>query len=380
MTHPLYRVAQVVTSRGWGGRERVPLLLAREFRRLGHPSEVWADPGTPTGREAVRMGLPLRPLRFKGYVPPAEWTRAAGHLRAFLPDIVQLHEGKDLWTLVPALRLAGSPARLVFSQHVGNARPKTDPLHRLLYGRVDLLLACSEVIRQNAVSTCPLPESKCRTAYAPVDLKHFKFETTARAKWRKKWKLGPKDFAAGFAARLTPGKGHERMLDLAEALQARMPHLRIKLAGGASPGEEAYAENLRAESRRRGLGKVLEFVGYVDAVPGFLSALDVALHPAKAEAFGMAVVEALACGRPVLALDGEGAGEILRDGRGETRGGRLLESDETESWAEALERLLAHPPERLRLSRQAPAVAARFSLDRFVQFHLNEYRRLIPNA
>jgi len=309
-----------------------------------------------------------------------EWSSAAGHLRDFQPEIVQLHEGKDLWTLVPALRLAGSNARLVFSQHVGNAHAKKDPLHRLLYGRVDLLLACSDLIRRNAIATCPLSESKCRTAYAPVDLQHFKFDPKARAKWRKKWKLGPNDFAVGFAARLTPGKGHERMLDLAEALQARLPRFRFKLAGGASPGEEAYADNLREESRRRGLGKVLDFVGYVDAVPGFLSALDVVLHPAKAEAFGMAVVEALACGRPVLALDGEGAGEILRDGRGKILGGRLLESDETESWAGALESLLVHPAERLRISRQAPSVAARFPLDRFVQFHLDEYRRLIPTA
>jgi glycosyltransferase involved in cell wall biosynthesis len=274
------------------------------------------------------------------------------------------------------MRATGSAALLVFSQHVGNARAKKDPLHRLLYGRVDLLLACSDKIRSNALATCPLPGSRCRTAYAPVDLRSFRFDPRARAGWRRGWALGPRGFAVGFAARLTPGKGHDRVLEVAESLAGRSPQVRFFLAGGPSPGEEAFAESLREGIRRRGLEGRVTLVGYVDAVPGFLSALDLVLHPARAEAFGMAVVEALACKRPVLALDGEGAAEILR-GRGKTvRGGCLLAEDRTEAWADAILRLGRDRGLRDRWSREARAVAGRFSLERFVGLHLEAYRSM----
>lgn len=373
------RVVQTVTSDGWGGRERVPLLLARELRMAGHWTEVWADPKTPTYREAERWGLPVRPLPFKGYVAPLEWGRVAGQLREAVPDVVHAHAGRDLWSLVPALWSASSHASLVLSQHVGNARPKKDPFHRALYGRVDLVMACSEVIRRNVLRTCAVPSERCRTAYAPVDLDVFRFDATARRQWRRKWRLGPRHPVVGFVGRLSDGKGHLLVLETASLLRKRFPNLRFKLAGGPTPGQEHYVDFLKAEVRRRGLEKVVEFTGYLDGssdVAGFLSALDVALHPAGAEAFGMAVVEAMACGRPVVVRDGEGAAETVRGLDGKLRGGLLVADGEAASWAESIAKVLKDGKLRARLAREARSAADRFSLKRFVRFHLDAYREL----
>jgi len=373
------RVVQAVTSDGWGGRERVPLLLARELSALGHPSEVWADPASPTFREAEAWGLSTRPLPFKGNVAPSEWFRLARQIRESAPDIVHAHAGRDLWSLVPALRLARSQAPLVFSQHVGNARGKKDPFHRWLYRRVDEVFTCSEVIRRNVLKTCPIPPEKCRTAYAPVDLEVFRFDGKARQRWRMSWGMGPDQLAVGFVARLSEGKGHLLVLEAAKLLRERFPALRFFLAGGPTPGQEAYVDFLKAEAARRGLEGVVRFPGYLASstdVAGFLSALDVALHPAGAEAFGMAVVEAMACGRPVVVRDGEGAAETVRGLDGVLRGGILVPDGRPESWADALTRVLSDAALRERLGQEARPSSDRFSLKRFVEFHLEAYQRL----
>lgn len=374
------RVVQAVTSDGWGGRERVPLLLARELGKAGHYAEVWADPRTPTYREAVRWGLPVRSLPFKGYVAPFEYFRVSRQLWKASPEIVHAHAGRDLWSLVPALWIASSDASLVLSQHVGNARPKKDPFHRALYGRVDLVMACSEVIRRNVLRTCAVPPDRCRTAYAPVDLDVFRFHPEARRRLRRAWHLGSRHMAVGFAARVSSGKGHLLMLETASLLKKRFPNLRFKLAGGPTPGEESYVDFLKTEVKRRGLEDVVEFTGYLDGssdVAGFLSGLDVALHPAGAEAFGMAVVEAMACGRPVVVRDGEGAAETVRGLDGRLRGGLLVKDGEAESWAEAIANVLTDKKLRDRLSREARPAAERFSLKRFVRFHVDAYQELI---
>jgi glycosyltransferase involved in cell wall biosynthesis len=361
----------------------VPLLLARELRALGHHAEVWADPRKPTYQEAVRWDLPVRPLPFKGYVAPLPWFETARQLKAAAPDLIQAHAGRDLWVLVPALALVSSRIPLVFSQHVGNARPKKDPLHRYLYHRVSRILACSEVIRRNAQATCPVPPQKCLTAYAPVDLDVFRFNPKARAVGRRRWRLGPQDQAVGFASRVSDGKGHLLVLRAAERLKRSHPRLRFFLAGGPTPGEESYVEFLRGEVRRLGLEDIVRFTGYLDGardVAGFLSALDVVLHPAGAEAFGMAVAEAMACGRPVVVRDGEGAAEIVRGPDGRLRGGILVEGGDPEDWAAALGKVLDDKRLRARLSREAPQAAERFSLRRFVRFHLDLYRELTQGS
>jgi glycosyltransferase involved in cell wall biosynthesis len=370
------RIAQVVTSRGWGGRELVPLLLAQAFCRLGHQAEVWADPEAPAGREAERMGLVLRPLRFRGYLAPGEWKNASGHLRAFRPDILHLHEGKDLWAAVPGLRLAGSPARLVFTQHVGNAHPKKDPFHRLLYGRVDLLLACSDVIRRNAIRTCPVPPERVRTVYEPVDTQRYSFNPSGRRRMRNQWKRGAAPLA-GMAARLTPGKGHELLLEAAALVLRKCPRARFVVAGGAAPEEQAYARALEKKRDGMGLRGFYDFIGHVRDMPAFWSAVDVAVHAAHAEAFGMAPAEALSCGRPVVAWDGEGTAEILRLRDGKVRGGVLVGPYEPAPWADAIASLLKSPSRWEALSRQARPMAERFSLDRFVASHLDAYGNLL---
>lgn len=294
-------------------------------------------------------------------------------LSAASPDVLHLHLTKDLWPVVPALSLAPWRGPLFLTKHVGSYVVKRDPLHSWLYRRVDRLFTCSDVIRRNVIETTPVAADRVVVSYAPVDLDLFRFDPAARRRVRKAWGLQEGVPVVGMVARLSPGKGHETLLEAAAILKATHPALRFKMAGNAAPDEAAHQDALLRKRDELGLSGVFDFEGYVPDVPSFLSGIDLAVHTAKAEAFGLAAVEAMACGRPVVGRAGEGLDEILGGGRG----GILVPSDDPARWAKALAEVLGRRSLFLKLAFQARRVSERFSLKRLARFHESAYYELL---
>jgi glycosyltransferase involved in cell wall biosynthesis len=140
---------------------------------------------------------------------------------------------------------------------------------------------------------------------------------------------------------LVPWKRADLALEIAE----RMPELHVTIAGAPLPGDDArYADELRG----RAAGRV-GLAGQVDARAA-LARAHVLLHCADAEPYGLALVEALACGRPVVAPDAGGPREIVQDGAG-----RLYPPGDAEAAAAALRAVLADPAAPAAARRRAEA-------------------------
>lgn len=153
-------------------------------------------------------------------------------------------------------------------------------------------------------------------------------------------------------ARLEPGKGHELLLEAVEGLR-RLPGWRLWLVGGAQrPAEARYELRLRARVAAAGLADRVLFLGEQRNVPDLLRQADVFCQPNVApEAFGIACVEALYAGLPVVATDLGGPREIVTDACG-----RLVLPRPC-ALASALHELIADPILRHRLSAAAPGRA-----------------------
>jgi glycosyltransferase involved in cell wall biosynthesis len=140
---------------------------------------------------------------------------------------------------------------------------------------------------------------------------------------------------------LVPWKRPELALDVA----ALMPDLRVTIAGVPLPGDDGrYAAALRERASDR-----VTFAGHVDAREA-LAAAHVLLHCADAEPYGLALVEALACGRPVVAPDAAGPREIVAGGAG-----RLYPPGDARAAAAALRDVLADPAAPAAARRRAEA-------------------------
>ena len=133
--------------------------------------------------------------------------------------------------------------------------------------------------------------------------------------------------------------------DLALEVAARVPDLRLELAGAPIPGDaDAFARSLEARAAAPDLAGRVAFLGRVDDPRPALARAHCLLHCSDAEPWGLALVEALASGRPVIAADAGGPREIVAGGAG-----RLFPPGDAAAAADALQAVLGDP--------QAPAAA-----------------------
>jgi glycosyltransferase involved in cell wall biosynthesis len=143
--------------------------------------------------------------------------------------------------------------------------------------------------------------------------------------------------------------------DLALEVAARVPGLQLEIAGAPIGGDDGIVRALERRANAADLAGRVTFLGAVDDPRPALARAHVLLHAADAEPYGLALVEALAAGRPVVAADAAGPREIVADGAG-----RLFTPGDPDAGAAALRDVLADP--------RAPAAARaraerRFSAD-----------------
>jgi glycosyltransferase involved in cell wall biosynthesis len=153
--------------------------------------------------------------------------------------------------------------------------------------------------------------------------------------------------------RMEPWKGHTLLLDALGRL-ADDPRWACWIAGGVQrPAERAYFEGLRRQAAALGIGGRVRFLGQRADVPDLLAAADVHCQPNTGpEPFGVAFVEALHAGLPVVTTALGGAREIVDDGCG-----LLVPPGEPEALAAALRRLVGDAGLRARLGGRGPARA-----------------------
>ena len=150
--------------------------------------------------------------------------------------------------------------------------------------------------------------------------------------------------------------------DLALEITARVPGLSLDLAGAPFPDDPpGYVAALHARAARPDLAGRVRFLGAVEDPRTALSAAHCLLHCGEREAFGLALVEALAAGRPVVAPAAGGPLEIVTPACG-----RLYAPGDAGSGAAALQSILADAgaPAAARERAAAfdgPAAARRFA-------------------
>lgn len=188
----------------------------------------------------------------------------------------------------------------------------------------------------------------------------------------------PRHPLIGTLGRLVPRKGHHHIIEATAQLVSEHPDLRVVLAGAPADKYPDYPDSLAALARDLGIGDRLELPGFVDDVAAIYRRLTVFVNATYRdeqgfglEGLGGSILEASWAGVPVVATDGGGAAEAVRDG--ET--GTLVPASRPDLLAEAIRPYLRDPD----LARSVGAAGMRFARDRFAPgpasrtlFHLLE--------
>lgn len=249
-------------------------------------------------------------------------------------------------------------------------------IERQVLQNSDALVAESPATRRHMVRHYGVEPSDIAVIPCGVDVERFQPRDIRRA--RLELSLPAAAPILLFVGRLQPSKGIDILLRAAAEIRRDRPDVCVLVVGGGldDRDERETAELQRLQQLGAELG--LHDVHYVRAQPQetlakYYAAADVFVMPSHYESFGMVVLEAMACGTPVVGSNVGGLSYTIADGES----GLLVPPGDWRAFARAIARLLASPRLQGAMRQAGPERARSFAWSRIVEENLTLYRRLI---
>jgi glycosyltransferase involved in cell wall biosynthesis len=291
------------------------------------------------------------------------WLALRRFLRATRPELVVSF--MSYFTVLSAARAAGIGARVVFNLQTPMSAFLEDadyhwrqPWHRhafelvtrVGYRLVDAIVTTSAGVADDLVARFGVARDRISVLHNPVDLTSIATAAAEPLDRAHDWLWShPVIVAAG---RLADAKNYPLLLDAFALVRARLS-AKLFILGD---GEREPA--LREQVDCLGLGGSVVFCGFQRNPWRYIARADILALSSRYEGFGNVLIEAMACGVPVVATSSPGTREIIRDGVD----GLLVDVHEPAALAAALERLLRDEALRHRMSQEARRRAAAFDV------------------
>ena len=318
-----------------GGTQRHLQEVLRLLDRRRFTATVYTlRAGGEVEEELVSEGVAVRSLAIgASLLAPSSVAAVLATVRRLRGDRVDVVHGYQ-WrpALVGALagHLAGVPLVVASKRSLTGDDPTARRAWRWIGRLVDTILVNAEALHEEAIAdgVC----ARWAVLRNGIDVARFR-QLPATAEAKRALGLDPARPVVGSVGRLEARKGHDRLLEAVGRLTAA--------ANGTAPqvllvGDGPLREGLQRQARALGMEPAVHFAGRVEDVRPALAAMDVFVLPSREEGMSNALLEALAAGRPVVATDVGGNGEIVRSGCT----GLLVPADDGDALASAVAQLL----------------------------------------
>lgn len=348
----------------YGGALQVVFLL-RGLQARGIDSVLACPTGSAIAGEAAPHARVV-PMPMRGDADLGLTGRLRRLIRAERPDVVHLHSrrGSDVWGALAA-RLEGVP--VVLSRRVDN--PESRFVVSLKYRLYDEVVTISDGIRQ-VLRAEGVPEDKLHCVLSAVDTERYRPDRSHLGWFRASFGVSEQEQTIGMVAQFIARKGHATLLDaLPEVLKAH-PHTKVILFG-QGPLRDAIQARVQADAL---LARHVQLPGFRADLDRILPCLDVLAHPAFMEGLGVSLLQAAACGVPLVGGRAGGIPEIIQPGLN----GELITPGDTAALTRELNKLLSSADLRQRYGQAGRQwVESHFSIDAMVEGNLRVYRRAI---
>lgn len=221
-----------------------------------------------------------------------------------------------------------------------------------------------------------MPRDRVTIVWNGVDTREFSPHVDG-TRVRAEWAHAPNALLIGVIARLVAWKGQHILLEAMAQLGAEFPNARVILIGSALFDTDDYAQYLKTETTRLGLGERVVFAGFRSDMPEALAALDVVAHTAlEKDSTPLAVVSAMASGKAIVCSAVDGTAELFQDGVN----GLLFPPCDANALANQLRAVLSDSDLRARLGQNAREFAEReLSVEQFTRKCENVFERALEN-
>jgi glycosyltransferase involved in cell wall biosynthesis len=292
--------------------EMITLTFARELLKRNFKVDLLCVENSQIHKEAISLKINAIPIKINAFHLLKNLFKISRIIKQSNYELVHTQASKDLWLIVPALKIIRSKIPLVLTKQVGSYLIKKHFPYNFLYNRISKAFAISTEIKNNLVQTTNLTEDDIEIVFNGIDTEKFCPEKADKTKIKNEFGIKDNEIVIGMIARISPGKGHEVFLNSANVLSEKFSNLKFLIVGQASRGEDVYANQIYKLSKELNLNNVI-FTGFRRDINDILAAMDIFVFPSQAEAFGIALVEALSMGIPSVCARAGGVLDIVVD-------------------------------------------------------------------
>ena len=295
-------------------------------------------------------------------------------LKEIKPDIVYLHSSKAGAVGRIAL-LFDFKTKILYNAHGWYFNAKISNKKKKFYAIIEKILALkttkiiniSKAEYDSAMQYKIAPEKKMCLIENGIDFSKFKNSEQYRNKTRVKYGIKEDEIVIGVVGRLSEQKDPMTSLKVFEILCKIKKNLKLMYVGS---GE--LKENVRQYATQVGLIDKIIVTGWVNDVEKYIPAFDIAILPSKWEGFGLAIVEYMACKKPIVASKIGGILNIIQT----EQNGFLVEIENVEEFAEKIDEYIENKElvEKI-VENNYNYAKERFDIKKLIQKHEKVFKK-----
>ncbi len=357
------RILMLCHSPSWGGLEREVAWLSQALAGRGHSLTLGVLHDSPLARQANEAGLSTRPVESRRLSGLRLWGLIRW-IRRHHPDLIHVHTSEDLRLAGLALSLDSNGTPLYLTRHMGLKHRRGGYFNRLIYRKIRRLYAISSYVAEGVRQNIPISSDRIQILPPGIRVDRLAHPSCSPTEARERLDLcTPAGWPViGMLGRITPMKGHLEFLEALHRIRTQTPEVGFQAlivgGAGADPREQRLLETIEAQVHDYGLTDRVRLIGEVDESTTALTAMDLFVFPSHLESFGMALVEAMACGLPTVAYAAGGVTDIVEH----DRTGLLVPVRDVPALAEAMLMLIEDENRRRRLGQNARTAAVRWDI------------------
>jgi glycosyltransferase involved in cell wall biosynthesis len=331
----LLKILHIDPERNWGGGEAQVFGLLTYLASKGHRNELLTHPQGKLFRQSQKLDVNVRAFVIRNDLDLGSGLKLRRLIREEKYDIVHFHT-KRAHALCLWLPRGPQTPKYVVTRRMDYPVTKGWYTRQLYNRKVDGVIAISKPIVE-LLTEAGVDPKKIRLIHSGVDARRF--EPVG-----ERGKSDSEVVVMGSVAVMEERKGHRYLLEAARLLKDRGHRLRYLLAGDGS-----LKSDLEKMVAALGLSEEVSFVGFISDVPAFLAGIDIFVMPSLYEGLGVAVLEAMAAGKAVVAANVGGLAESVID----SETGFLVPPRNSQALADAIAKLAGEKSLAYQMGRRA---------------------------
>lgn len=365
------RVLQISSAKTFGGGERHFVDLCKGLAERGHEVFVALR---PTNEWQNRLDFIPKEnflhVSIRNSFGMFSTKKIAGFVNKNKIEIIHAHVARDYIAASIACRIS-KETKFVLTRHVLFSMK---PFHKFALNNVSRAIAVSSAVETNLGKI--FPKSKISTIPNGINTELQEMQNAAklREEFRFLHEIPFDAQVVGTVGELKELKGQRDFVLAANEVAKQLPETRFIIVGKDNSINQAFRRELKRLVKVFGLENNFLFLDWIDETAPLLSALDIFVSPSHSESFGLAILEAMASGKAVVATQTEGAKELLKH----DFSGKLVPINKPFELSEAICEILKNYSLRGKLGEKAKANAfENFGLERMIAETEQVYRQIL---